>query len=101
MNSLQITTEINEVTTQLWQGKDIDVEKITKKINDSVQEIINYMPKMKQVGVNFPIEFVTAAMRKLTIAIEKRDDYMLADNLFFEWKEIFTVFGEIITEIEG
>ena len=45
-------------------------------------------------------QYVRDAMKNLNYAIETKDDYLLADCLFFEWKEIGIVFNELIEELK-
>lgn len=99
MCSLQIVSEIEKAVKELWQGKGINIGHVTKIINENVQEIVDALPKMKQFGIDFPMEYVTTAMKNMSVAIEKRDDYLLADNLYFEWREIFKVYEEVLAEM--
>lgn len=94
-----IITILIQETYNLWSGKGADVEKISQNINDGVQYISNDLPRMQAAGIDFPVEYVSNAMQTYTIAMKQRDDYLLADNLMYEWKEIFTVYHEVMNEI--
>ena len=98
---MEIQGKLENVTIQLWQGKGADIELISSCIDALVNEITDYMGEMKAMGIDFPMEYVTAASKNLIEAIEKKDDYLLADNLYYEWREILLVFEEVMGEIKG
>lgn len=91
--------ELEKTTTRLWQGEEIDIDQISKDINDGVEQIIEFIPSLQECGVDFPMEYVTNAMRGFVDATNKMDDYLLADNLWYEWREIFEVFKEVVNEV--
>ena len=99
MDTLQMLSEIELAAEQIWQGKGIDVDKIIKRINEGVQDILSQLPKLQQNGIDFPMEYVTSAMNNMSVALQQRDDYLLADNLYFEWREIFAVYEEVLAEL--
>lgn len=99
MSNLQILSEIELATERVWQGKGIDVDKIIEQINAGVQDILSQLSKLQQNGIDFPMEYVTSAMKNLSVALQQRDDYLLADNLYFEWREIFAVYEEVLAEL--
>ncbi|MCR5545330.1 MAG: hypothetical protein K6F30_02520 [Lachnospiraceae bacterium] len=98
---IEIQEKIENVTNQLWQGKGADIELISACIDTLVNEITDHIGEMKAVGIDFPMEYVTAASKNLIEAISKKDDYLLADNLYYEWKEIIIVYEEVINEMKG
>lgn len=102
MESLKETKEnIEMITTQLWQGKGADIELLSACVDYIVNEITAHLDEMKAVGIDFPMEFVSAASKNMLDAISKKDDYLLADNLYYEWREILMVFEEVMGEIKA
>lgn len=95
-----IKEDIDNMTIQLWQGKGADIDVISSNIDLLVSEITAHLGEMRAVGIDFPMEYVTAASKNLIEAISKRDDYLLADNLYYEWREILLVFEEVIGGIK-
>lgn len=91
---------IEEQAKKLWQGKGCDIDIVVDSINNLVGDIVNYGSVFGKLGINFPMEYVRDAMKNLNYAIETKDDYLLADCLFFEWKEIRIVFNELIEELK-
>ncbi len=94
-------TNIENTIIQLWQGKGADIDLISSNVDIVVNEITRHLNEMKAVGIDFPMEYVTVATKNLINAISKKDDYLLADNLCYEWKEIIIVYEEVMNEIKG
>ncbi len=92
---------IEMITTQLWQGKGADIELLSACVDNIVNEITAHLDEMKAVGIDFPMEYVSAASKNMIEAISKKDDYLLADNLNYEWREILMVFEEVMGEIKA
>lgn len=95
---METTEWFEKSANQLWQGKILDIEKTLQIVNAFVDEIVCQVNTMKNRGVDFPMEYVKMAMGNLYAAIESRDTYRLADNLYYEWREISLVLGEIKAE---
>lgn len=91
---------IKKQAEELWKGKGCDINIVIKTINSLVGEIVRYEPVFDRIGIRFPMEYIRDAMKNLNYAIETKDDYLLADCLFFEWKEIGIVFSELIEELK-
>ena len=90
---------MREFAEQLWQGKGVSIEEVTDAVYKLTQEIQQHTDQMRENGIEFPFEYVKSAMTNLSEAIRARDDYMLADNLFYEWNEIAIVYKEIIEQL--
>ena len=102
MRSIEgILDNIEYVVVQLWQGKGGDIELVSESVDALVNEISIHLGEMEAVGISFPMEYVTSASTNLIEAIEKKDDYLLADNLYYEWREILLVYEEVIDGIKG
>lgn len=95
---------INEIETNakiLWQGQRFIDGSVILKIENMVQEILRNIPMLKENGVDFPVEYIESAIQNMQVAASGKDAYRLADNLYYEWKEIFTVYDEVMEEISG
>lgn len=90
--------KLENILIDLWQGKDIDVEELTGIVNEDIEIIFDSVSNLRRIGVEFPLEYITTAMKNMAVAIEKKDDYLLADNICHEWIEIFMVFNETVFE---
>lgn len=100
-NTKELINEIIENAKVLWQGQRFIEGSIILKIEDKVQEILKNIPLLKEKGIDFPVEYIESAIHNMQLAAEGKDAYRLADNLYYEWKEIFTVYDEVMEEISG
>lgn len=91
--------QLDEYAAFLWQGKGIDINSMTNFIMTMVEQIEMQRFVFRENGIDFPYEFVYSAIESIKKAIESRDDYILADCIFFEWREIMLVFYEVIDEV--
>lgn len=90
---------LDEMVTNLWQGKGISIDAMLEKINTMTEEIIENTVLMKKNGIEFPVNFIRDALENMQKAIEQKDDYKLADCLYYEWREIAVVYQEIMLEM--
>ena len=90
---------LNDMITNLWQGRSIDMERLTNTIDKIVNDIMSGAGEMKKRGIDFPIEYVIGAMKNISQCIESRDSFLLADCLCYEWLEIMDVYNEVMDEI--
>ncbi len=88
----------DQCANKLWQGKGIDLEDTINGVNDFVEELVLNLEELESKGINFPMEYVTGALKHFQEAIEAKDDYLLADCIKYEIKEIAIVYQEIMSE---
>lgn len=96
-----IKKNIEDEAKSLWQGKGANIELIQNSILSATQIILKQCEKGFGSGIEFPIQYVVNATKHFKEAIEKRDDYLLADCLYFEWREILIVFSELLEAVEN
>lgn len=92
--------KITELTYTLWQGKGINIEEMTTVITNFITDLEFQCGRMRALGIEFPMEYVEQALKNMKTAIDNRDDYLLADCLYYEWREIMVVFIEVAEEIK-
>lgn len=97
MKELEI---IEKQTKSLWEGKGCEINEVTEAASGILDKIEKYVPMLEQMGIDFPMEYVREAISNLSTAIETKDDYVLADCLFYEWREIGMVLSELIEELK-
>ena len=83
----------------LLQGKDVDLQKLSEQMEAAVSFIEKKVEEFTNAGIEFPMEYVKNAAVNYVKALNEQDDYLLADNLIFEWKEIFQVVKEVVDEL--
>lgn len=96
--SMEELEKINLLIKDIWQGKACNVEEVVSLINSIMEKIDFCNSLLKERGVAFPMGFVRNATQNLYYAFETRDDYILADCLLFEWREIVVVINELEEE---
>lgn len=92
--------EMDVQTTRLWQGRGIDVEELNRQIVMFVSIMKQEVQKFSALGIDFPTEYAEVAFEHLKQAMCDRDDYKLADCLYYEWRDIAIVLQEVIDEVE-
>ena len=92
--------EMDIQATRLWQGRGIDVEELNRQIVTFVSIMKQKVQKFFTLGIDFPTEYAEVALEHLKQAMSDRDDYKLADCLYYEWRDIAIVLQEVIDEVE-
>lgn len=83
----------------LLQGRDVDLQQLSEQMETAVSFIEKKVEEFANAGVEFPMEYVKNATVNYVNALNEQDDYLLADNLIFEWKEIFQVVKEVMETV--
>ncbi len=99
MNNNNPTPTFKDMAYTLWQGGIVPMEQIQARVNSLVGDIARATPKMAAAGIAFPMEYVSTAIEHARQAVASGDVYLLADNLFYEWKEIEAVYLELMGEL--
>ena len=89
--------KIDGSIVELWQGKGTNIQELLATVGTVSEIMAEGYEFLKKNHIDFPLEFIKRAVINLNTAVKERDDYMLADNLYYEWKEIIMVFCETIT----
>ena len=85
---------------KLWQGEGADIDLVQRSIISATEIITKQCEIGFGEGIEFPIQYMVDAIHNFMEAISKRDDYLLADCLYFEWREIIIVFIELKESLE-
>ncbi len=83
----------------LWQGGMVGIDEIQSAIKALAEAVVASIPVMKGAGIDFPMEYLTAATANISNAFNSQDSYLMADCLYYEWKEIETVYMEVMQEL--
>lgn len=95
-----IKKNIEHEAKTLWQGKGADISVLQENISTLVKIITTKCAEGFGDGVEFPLQYLIDAINHFKEAIKKRDDYLLADCLYYEWREIIIVFIELCEALE-
>lgn len=95
---------IDKINTEIYDGNYgkafIMAGKSLKDISEIMQDLINYIPVLKDCGIEIPLEVVMGQLNNLMDAYEHKDTMMLWDTLNYEIKDTFEYYIEIIKEFE-
>lgn len=96
-----MTNELKDFAECIWKGDAVNTGEVVGKLNSVIANMLENIVKLNERGYDFPTEYIQNAITNLNNAIVNDDSYLLADNLYFEWAEIITVYKEWILEIEN
>ena len=89
---------IESMARSLWQGVGADIAELNKCLDNLTKQMMDGISRLCKIGVEFPTQFIMDAMSHTTESISSRDDFKLADCLYYEWLEIITVYEEVMKE---
>ncbi len=95
----QFIDDVDKICEALWQGKGVDIEALTLMINKFLEAFDELNNRCNKFNIEIPINYLKDAYNNLKNAILSRDDYILADCLHYEWREIMIVLEELDEEI--
>lgn len=95
-----IKENLENEARKLWQGQGADIDIVQRSIISATEIITKQCEIGFGEGIEFPIQYLVDATNHFMEAISKRDDYLLADCLYFEWREIIIVFIELKESLE-
>ena len=88
--SAQKTIEDNAYN--LWKGNGADIGVLEKTLIEVSNVIIGIAETLDENDKVTTINFIRNALSDFERAYNSRDDYMLADCLMFEWREIVIIY---------
>ena len=95
-----IKKNIEHEAENLWQGKGADICFLQENISKFIEIVSTKCVEGFGDGIEFPLQYLMDATDHFKEAIKKRDDYLLADCLYYEWREIIIVFIELCEALE-
>ena len=99
MSVKKFIEEMDVQATKLWQGKGIEIGELNTQILNFVTIMESELQEISNMGIEFPVEYTEDALLHLKQAMIERDDYKLADCLYYEWREIAIVLQEVLDEV--
>ena len=87
---------IEEESTELWQGHEIDIEAISGAIHSASRIILDITEKLSDEDKLTTINYIKSGLKSFEDACNARDDYMLADCLYYQWREIITIYRDVL-----
>jgi hypothetical protein len=83
-------------SNSLWQGKGADINAVTQAISFATGIIIQLMEGLSDEDKINTSMFLKNVMNDYENAIKNKDDFMLADCLHYQWREICIIYEELL-----
>lgn len=89
-------TVVEEESERLWQGKGADIEKIGNALHGAVNVILDVANSLPEEDRTTTMSYIENGLSDYKMACDKRDDFLLADCLYYQWREIITIYIEAL-----
>lgn len=100
----EIISEINGVYIGLCQKSNESMKgelaNVLPKVTKYMSELVQVVIKIKEYGVDIPVEVLTAQMENLLDGFDHMDYMQMADTLYYEITDSMRLFIDIIEELE-
>ena len=83
---------------ELWQGKGADIGELNRALYEASHIILDMAEALNDEDKLTTINYVKNAFSDFEKACKKRDDYMLADCLYYEWRELLSIYIDVMGE---
>ena len=92
---LDFKEQIEECSYELWKGNGTDVKRLNGVLYDASQIILSVAEELNEEDKTTTINYIKNGLADFEKACNNRDDFMLADCLFFEWREIVSIYADV------
>ncbi len=95
--------QIESAVSQVWQTyrySETTVQNCLKQIQEVLQEFLGRVEEFTGMGVEIPVDVITAQLLNMLRAMEEGDQILLADTLQYEIKNTLLFYTDILREIE-
>lgn len=89
---------IGESAHELWKGHGTDIGKLNGVLHEVSNIILNIAESLDEEDKLVTINYIKNALLDFKKACDSRDDYMLADCLYFEWRELVSIYIDEMEE---
>ena len=83
---------IEESARELWKGHGADIGKLNGYLHEVSSIILNMAESLNEEDKLVTINYIKNALSDFKSACDRRDEYMLADCLYFEWRELVSIY---------
>ncbi len=100
MNSKLIDSKtiIEDAARDLWQGQGADISAINDTLSVVTDEILSIAELLSEEDKATTISYIKNALSDFKRAYEARDDFLLADCLYYEWREMLFIYIDVSQE---
>ena len=89
---------IEKQAVEILQGKGADIEVINDTIHQSAGIILDIAEQLPDEDKLTTINYIKTGLSNYQNAIDNRDDFLLADCLYYGWKEIIAIYIDVLGE---
>ena len=100
----KMTKEMELVAKELWSGNESAYQILSGYIagwQEFLQRMIDKMCQWAETGTEIPLDIILCQLENFEVAMNKKDDLMLADVLNFEWKETLKYYKGLLEIYDG
>ncbi len=83
---------IEDAAIALWQGKGTAIEKLNETLVAVSNDILGRAEDLSEEDKLTTVNYIRDALADFEKACQARDDFMLADCLMYEWREIILIY---------
>lgn len=89
-------TIVEEGAYSLWKGRGADVDEIGAAISSTIETIGGMLDQLSDEDKVTTATYIKDSFADYENARKNRDDFLLADCLYYEWREIILIFLEFV-----
>lgn len=86
---------IEDNAYSLWKGHGVDMGFLEKTLIEASNIILDMSENLDENDKVTTINYIRNALSDFERAYSRRDDYMLADCLIYEWREIIIIYADM------
>lgn len=89
---------MEENSYELWKGNGADMEAVSKAIQETAEIIVGISENLSDEDKLTTLQYVRTGLSDYENANNKRDDFLMADCLYYIWREITTIYIDALGE---
>lgn len=89
---------MEENAYELWKGNGVDMKAVSMAINQTAEIIVNFSEKLSDEDKLTTIQYIKTGLSDFENANSKRDDFLMADCLYYIWRDIIEVYIDVLGE---
>lgn len=91
---------IEDNALELWKGHGADIDAINNAIQDVSEVILDIANQLEEEEDRVTtIGYIKEGLHGYNVALNNRDSFMMADCLYYTWREIINIFIEALVGV--
>lgn len=87
---------IEENACNLWKGNGADIGAVSKSIHSTASILLGIIEDASEEDRSTTIQYINTGLHDFEKAHDNRDDYLLADCLYYIWRELIIIYVEAL-----